>query len=312
MQELNVTFARTGDSHHVVQWYGSCLFEMRQCSTFDAYMLLDRDIVVAATTKQQGGGIASHDYSNRYLPRARVVFMEYAFFGDRRVHTVADVIRTARLHCSKSASNTSVASDTNGLEDVPIEVARSFLGCLTHSEWLRALCWQLVYICHLLHRSGTKHNDLSINNLLIATTTDRQTRRMEIAGKKYDVPNMGFDVKVFDFGYLQSETMGLSNSLVCTEQFKSDFGIFAHSHHCYDVHFVLNSLILLLKSSQLMPRRSDAFHTLARTALPPYYNGKQSSELRNFRLKSTRKHSRNLPHNPTELLNHSYFKEFRC
>ena len=89
---------------------------------------------------------------------------------------------------------------------------------------------------------GFRHNDLKANNILIQKT-DAQTlkHRYTICGKSYHVPNIGYQLKLWDFDFACIPNI-IDNAKVSSEWTKQ-INVTPTQNRYYDLHYFFNTLI---------------------------------------------------------------------
>jgi hypothetical protein len=90
---------------------------------------------------------------------------------------------------------------------------------------------------------GFRHNDLKANNVLVHTikqTVKNNKFMYKINGQYYIVPNIGFQVKLWDFDF--SCIPGLVGNCKVDAEWTSDININPEQNKYYDVHYFFNTL----------------------------------------------------------------------
>lgn len=87
-----------------------------------------------------------------------------------------------------------------------------------------------------------RHNDLKANNILIhKTDAQMPTHKYTIKGKIYHVPNIGYQLKLWDFDFACIPNI-VDNSKVSSEWTKT-INVTPHQNRYYDLHYFFNTLI---------------------------------------------------------------------
>lgn len=87
-----------------------------------------------------------------------------------------------------------------------------------------------------------RHNDLKANNILIQKTTSQTPRhKYTICGKTYYVPNIGYQLKLWDFDFACIPNI-VSNTKVESEWTKH-INVTPVQNKYYDIHYFFNTLI---------------------------------------------------------------------
>tara|TARA_B110000305_G_scaffold190798_1_gene213246 strand:- start:1755 stop:3131 length:1377 start_codon:yes stop_codon:yes gene_type:complete len=149
----------------------------------------------------------------------------------------------------------------------------------------------ITQILHSLYKIQNKyptfrHHDLHCDNILINNKSPSRVKILKVYNSTLKVHDIGIQTLISDFGF--STIKGIKNSEVDNDQklfYKSNYGIYRESHRMYDVHYFLNAVrqeikILGLKSG------AEALQFIDRI-LPAEYLGKESSKIKDFRLRSS-------------------------
>jgi len=90
---------------------------------------------------------------------------------------------------------------------------------------------------------GFRHNDLKANNVLVHTikqTIKNNKFMYKINGQYYIVPNIGFQIKLWDFDF--SCIPGIVDNCKVDAEWTSDININPEQNKYYDVHYFFNTL----------------------------------------------------------------------
>jgi serine/threonine protein kinase len=86
-----------------------------------------------------------------------------------------------------------------------------------------------------------RHNDLKANNLLInLIDMSKKKYKYVINGQTYIVPNIGFQIKLWDFDF--ACIPGLVNNSKVESEWTKKINITPHQNRYYDVHYFFNTL----------------------------------------------------------------------
>jgi len=107
----------------------------------------------------------------------------------------------------------------------------------------RTIFYQFLSVLAIIQAKypGFRHNDLKGNNLLV-NLIDMSKRKYKytINGQTYIVPNIGFQIKLWDFDFACIPDL-VNNSKVDSEWTKK-INITPHQNRYYDVHYFFNTL----------------------------------------------------------------------
>jgi serine/threonine protein kinase len=110
----------------------------------------------------------------------------------------------------------------------------------------RSVFFQILSVLAVIHAKypGFRHNDMKANNILIHTIdVDMKSRKFlyKINQQKYDVPNIGFQIKLWDFDFACIPGI-VENSKVDAE-WTNKINIVPEQNRYYDIHYFFNTLI---------------------------------------------------------------------
>ena len=120
------------------------------------------------------------------------------------------------------------------------------------------------------------------------------------------VHDIGIQTLISDFGF--STIKGIKNSEVDTFSYKSNYGIYRESHRMYDVQYFLNSMRQEIKNLGLKSG-TEALQFIERV-LPIEYLGKETSKIKDFRLRSSPLGHPNLP-SFKQVFNDRFFSPYK-
>lgn len=89
---------------------------------------------------------------------------------------------------------------------------------------------------------GFRHNDMKANNILVTLSNSTiSSTTYNINNKKYNVPNIGFIIKLWDFDFACIPHL-IRNKKV-EEEWTKKINITTHKNKYYDIHYFFNTLI---------------------------------------------------------------------
>lgn len=122
------------------------------------------------------------------------------------------------------------------------------------------IIFQIIYSLCAMSKYRINHNDFRSSNILIHGNYQNHNtydlyhiinKKIEL---KYYVPNMGFKIKIIDFGLLNSDKIKeLNNPNSTSHKYRYDAGIFAHYSEYYDIHTIINDIMFKDKIKELSP-----------------------------------------------------------
>ena len=109
----------------------------------------------------------------------------------------------------------------------------------------RVLFFQIVSVLAIIHRKypSFRHNDMKANNILVdkVPISKKYNRYMyEINGQAYVVPNIGFNIKLWDFDF--ACIPGLVENAKVSAKWTSKININPVQNRYYDLHYFFNTL----------------------------------------------------------------------
>jgi serine/threonine protein kinase len=111
-------------------------------------------------------------------------------------------------------------------------------------DW-RTLFFQILSVLAIIHTKypGFRHNDLKANNILVHTidiNPDKKSYLYKINGQLYEVSNLGFQVKLWDFDF--ACIPGIVDNAKVDAEWTSKINIEPVANRYYDVHYFFNTL----------------------------------------------------------------------
>ena len=115
----------------------------------------------------------------------------------------------------------------------------------THMDetFWRVILFQLLSTMAIIHSKypGFRHNDLKANNILIHKTTTKYTKYKYLINKKrFDVPNIGIQIKLWDFDF--ACIPGLVENSKVSASWTDVINVKPEQNRYYDIHFFFNTL----------------------------------------------------------------------
>jgi len=146
----------------------------------------------------------------------------------------------------------------------------------------------ITQILHSLYKIQNKyptfrHHDLHCDNILINNKSPSRVKLLKVYNSTLKVHDIGIQALISDFGF--STIKGIKNQEVDTLSYKSSYGIYNESHRMYDVHYFLNAVRQEIKNLGLKSG-TESLQFIDRI-LPAEYLGKESSKIKDFRLRSS-------------------------
>jgi len=87
-----------------------------------------------------------------------------------------------------------------------------------------------------------RHNDMKANNILIQKIDlKREYYRYLVVGMKYKVPNIGYQIKLWDFDF--SCIPGIVDNIKVSSKWTKKINITPEQNRYYDIHYFFNTLI---------------------------------------------------------------------
>lgn len=99
-----------------------------------------------------------------------------------------------------------------------------------------------------------RHNDLKANNILVQKIPISHAKhRYVICGKEYNVPNIGYQLKIWDFDF--ACIPGIVDNLKTTDDWTKQINVTMNRNRYYDIHYFFNTLIKNGFVPQIMEER---------------------------------------------------------
>lgn len=113
---------------------------------------------------------------------------------------------------------------------------------LQTKHW-RGIFFQLLSVLAIIQKKypDFRHNDLKANNLLVHKTSSTNSKyKYKINGQTYIVPNIGFQIKLWDFDF--ACIPGIVDNNKVDAEWTDKINIKPQKHQYYDVHYFFNTL----------------------------------------------------------------------
>ena len=125
-----------------------------------------------------------------------------------------------------------------------LEYLRKNMSTMTLRVW-RVILFQIISVLAVIQAKypGFRHNDLKANNVLIQNIEARNKNnkfKYKINGNIYIVPNIGIQIKIWDFDFSCIE--GIVDNTKVNADWTDKINISATRNKYYDVHYFLNTL----------------------------------------------------------------------
>ena len=109
----------------------------------------------------------------------------------------------------------------------------------------KVLFFQIISVLAIIHRKypSFRHNDMKANNILVdkVPVSKKYNRYMyEINGQTYIIPNVGFNIKLWDFDFASID--GLVENSKVSAKWTSKINIEPKQNRYYDMHYFFNTL----------------------------------------------------------------------
>ena len=175
----------------------------------------------------------------------------------------------------------------------------------------RTIITQILYNLYRIQKKYPtfRHHDLHTENILINTTSPSRVRLFKVNNSTLKVHDIGLHALISDFGL--STMKGLKNPEVDDDpelQYKTSSGIYRNSHNMYDIQYILNILRQEIKVSGIKSG-IEAVQFIERV-IPSEYLGKESSKIKNFRLRASPLGHPNLP-SFKQVFNDRFFSPYK-
>ena len=125
-----------------------------------------------------------------------------------------------------------------------LEYLRKNMSTMTLRVW-RVILFQIISVLAVIQAKypGFRHNDLKANNVLIQNIEARNKNnkfKYKINGNIYIVPNIGIQIKIWDFDFSCIE--GIVDNTKVNADWTDKINISATRNKYYDIHYFLNTL----------------------------------------------------------------------
>ena len=125
-----------------------------------------------------------------------------------------------------------------------LDYVRSNYKTMTLKEW-RVIFFQILSSLAVIHKKypSFRHNDMKANNILLQVSDNKsnQTKyRYKVNGMEYMVPNIGIQIKLWDFDFACIPGM-VDNAKVDADWTKK-INIKSQMNRYYDIHYFFNTL----------------------------------------------------------------------
>ena len=156
-----------------------------------------------------------------------------------------------------------------------LDYIRNNFKTFTLKHW-RILFFQVLSVLAIIQEKYPefRHNDLKANNLLIQNIESRNKNnkfKYKINGNTYIVPNIGFQIKLWDFDF--ACIPGLVNNSKVSAEWTNRINVKPEKNRYYDVHYFFNTLTRKgffpeFFTSDLVPKKAKDF---VKRILPDHY-----------------------------------------
>ena len=124
-----------------------------------------------------------------------------------------------------------------------LDYLRKYYKKLSTSDW-RIIFFQILSVLSVIHARypGFRHNDMKANNILIHNMdSDTKKYLYKINNQTFVVPNIGFQVKLWDFDF--ATIPGVVDNSKVQAKWTNDINILPEQNRYYDIHYFFNTLI---------------------------------------------------------------------
>ena len=140
----------------------------------------------------------------------------------------------------------------------------------------RVLLFQILSVLAVIQAKypGFRHNDLKANNLLIHYIESRNKNnkfKYKINGKTYIIPNIGLQVKLWDFDFACIE--GIVENTKVTAEWTNRINVNPKKNRYYDMHYFFNTLTRkgFFPEFYDVPEISKSVKDFFKRIIPPEY-----------------------------------------
>jgi len=123
-----------------------------------------------------------------------------------------------------------------------LDYLRKHFKSLKTKDW-KVIFFQILSVLAIIHKRypSFRHNDMKANNILIHTVDINKKKYMyEINKQKYIVPNIGFQIKLWDFDF--ACIPGIVDNSKVDADWTNKINIKPEQNRYYDVHYFFNTL----------------------------------------------------------------------
>jgi len=123
-----------------------------------------------------------------------------------------------------------------------LDYLRKHFKSLKTKDW-KVIFFQILSVLAIIHKRypSFRHNDMKANNILIHTVDINKKKYMyEINKQKYIIPNIGFQIKLWDFDF--ACIPGIVDNSKVDADWTSKINIKPEQNRYYDIHYFFNTL----------------------------------------------------------------------
>jgi serine/threonine protein kinase len=123
-----------------------------------------------------------------------------------------------------------------------LDYLRKNFKLLKTKEW-KVIFFQILSVLAIIHKRypAFRHNDMKANNILIHNVDINKKKYMyEINKQKYIIPNIGFQIKLWDFDF--ACIPGVVDNSKVDADWTSKINIKPEQNRYYDIHYFFNTL----------------------------------------------------------------------
>lgn len=89
-----------------------------------------------------------------------------------------------------------------------------------------------------------RHNDLKANNILVTKVNKNvNTYKYKVVGDMYDVPNIGYQIKIWDFDFACIPGIVDNKKVMISNKWSRSINVGPTQNRYYDIHYFFNTLI---------------------------------------------------------------------
>jgi serine/threonine protein kinase len=123
-----------------------------------------------------------------------------------------------------------------------LDYLRKNFKLLKTKEW-KVIFFQILSVLAIIHKRypAFRHNDMKANNILIHNVDINKKKYMyEINKQKYIIPNIGFQIKLWDFDF--ACIPGIVDNSKVDADWTTKINIVPEQNRYYDIHYFFNTL----------------------------------------------------------------------